>query len=145
MCVIISSATRLLSSLKINWDNVATAKMEGISLNNAFEILLRVPRLKTCKISFREFKPPEDGSLWLVLPLDLPFTHTTLESLEFRSHLRDMPQFLHGVRLPSLKKFEFDGLDLATIPHLIPFFQRSRCPLLSLPLSCISTLSTTIF
>jgi len=137
----ITSATRLLLNLEINWDNITTAKMEGISSINAFEILLRAPRLKTYKISCQEFQPPEDGSLWLVLPLDLPLTHTTLESLEFCSHRHDMGQFFQGVNFPSLKKFELLAPrfgDIFPVKHLISFFQRSPCPLTSFSLSLYS-------
>ena len=133
----IMSATRLLPNLGINWDNITTAKMEGISLNNTFEILLRSPRLKTCRISCRGFKPPADGSLWLDLPLDLPLTHTTLESLEFRSNRRDMAQFLQGVNFPCLKEFELNALrfsDNSPVKYLVSFFQRCPCPLTSLSL-----------
>jgi hypothetical protein len=135
----ITSATRLLPSLEIIWDNITTAKMEDISLNNAFEILLLAPRLKTCRIYCREFQPPEDDDpLWLSLPLDLPLTHITLESLDFRSPCHDITQFFfHGVNLPSLKEFEFDEFrfgDNARVKHLISFFQRSPCPLTSLSL-----------
>ena len=134
----ITSATRLLRRLKINWDNITTAKMEGISLINAFEILVGAPHLKTCRISCEEFNPPDDGSIGLVLLLDLPLTHTTLESLEFCSHRRDTAQFFQGVNFPSLKELEVDVSifsDNSPVKYLISFFQRSPCPLTSLSLS----------
>jgi hypothetical protein len=135
----ITSATRLLPSLEIAWDNITAAKMEGISLNSTFKILLLTPRLKTCKISCREIEPPEDDPPWLSLPLDLPLTHNALESFEFYSPSRDITQLLlQGVNLPSLKEFKFDEFgfsDNALVKHLISFFQRSPCPLTSLSLS----------
>jgi hypothetical protein len=134
----LTSATRLLPGLEINWDNVTTANMDNINLNNAFRILLLAPRLKKYTISIEEFRSAEDDGSWSPLPLDLPLTHTTLESLVFDSTSRDtLAQFLQGVNFPSLKEldsYEHIFFGKSPLEHLISFVERSPCRLVSLSL-----------
>lgn len=131
----IFSGTRLLPSLQINWNNITTTRLYDINLNNTFRVLLLAPRLKTYTISYGEFGFPRDDGSWSPLPLDLPLTHTTLESLEFYSISHDaVAEFLQAVNFPSLKELKFfapRGYGESPVKHLISFFERSPCPLLS--------------
>lgn len=128
-----TSANRLLLNIGIKWDNITTVKMAGISPDNALTLLFRAPRLKKCTLCFREVEAPEDDTVWSFLPLNLPLTHTQLESLEFPSYMGDldMTQFLDGVKLPSIKEFVYMGSDVRL---LTSFFLRSPCSLNSLTL-----------
>jgi hypothetical protein len=103
----ITSATLFFRSIQVNWDCITIADMSGISPNDAFQLLLLAPRLKSCTILCRNFGPPEEGTMLPPHPLDLPVTHTTLESFTFHSFVDDLGQFFGGVNLPSLKEFTF--------------------------------------